>query len=307
MIANFFNKTKPISTLFIIGLLSFIYVFSVTFNVNEELTLYSFAVRLAYFILLLIILFTVNFIVRKNNLAKDNSYPILLFVILIGMFPFSVLNFEILLVNLILLFAYRRIYSLRTKKETQKKLFDSAFWIGIATIIYPWSAVSMLLIYLAIPIFDKSTLRNVLIPIVGFLAPIVIYVSYMYAANDLDILYENLSFEYSTSFRAFNSIKLLVPLALICSLCIWAIFPTTYKITTINNEFRSSWNLLVFHFIISIILVLPWPFKNGAELFFLFFPIAVIFTNYLQIIEEKWFKDVFIYTLLAVIILVYVL
>ena len=307
MIANFFNKTKPINTLFIISLLSFIYIFSIAFNVNEEVTLYFVAVRLAYFILLLIILFTVNFIVRKNNLAKDNSYPILLFVILIGMFPFSVLNFKILLVNLILLFAYRRIYSLRTKKETQKKLFDSAFWIGIATIIYPWSSITMLLIYLAISIFDKSTLRNVLIPIVGFFTPIVIYASYMFAINDLDIVYENLIFEYSTSFKAFNSIKLLVPLAIICSLSIWSIFPTTYKITTINNEFKNSWNLLVFHFIISIVIMLPWPLKNGAELFFLFFPISVIFTNYLQIIEEKWFKEVFIYTLLAVILLVYFL
>ena len=165
----------------------------------------------------------------------------------------------------------------------------------------------MILIYLAIFIFDKSTWRNTLIPIVGFFTPIVIYVSYMYTINDLEIVYENLIFEYSTSFKAFNSIKLLVPLALICSLSIWSIFPTTYKITTINNEFRNSWNLLVFHFIISIVIVLPWPLKNGAELFFLFFPIAVIFTNYLQIIDEKWFKEVFIYMLLAVILLVYLL
>jgi len=123
----------------------------------------------------------------------------------------------------------------------------------------------------------------------------------------LPLALENLTFEYSTSFKAFNSMKLLVPLALVCALSLWSVFPTTYKLTTINNEFRNSWNLLVFHFIILIAVVLPWPYKNGAELFFLFFPLAIIFTNYIQIIDEKWFKDVFLYALLAVVAMVYFL
>jgi len=307
MIANFFSKTKPINTLFIVVLLCLIYVLSIVFHVDKEITLYFFAQRSTYFILLLVILFVVNFIVRKNNLTKDNSYFILLFVILIGMFPYSVLNIKLLVVNLILLFAYRRMYSLRTKKETQKKTFDSAFWVGIATIIYPWSSIVLILIYFALYFFDKSTWRNMIIPIVGFLVPICIYASYMYAINSIEVVYENMIFQYSTSFKAFNSIKLLVPSAFICALSIWSIFPTTYKITTINNEFRNSWNLVIFHFIILVVVVMPWPMKNGAELFFLFFPIAIIFTNYLQIIEEKWFKEVFIYTLLALVGLIYFL
>jgi len=304
MIANFFNKTKPINTLFVIGLLFFVYTFSILFNIDEEITFYFFLKRLGYFLLLLIILFTVNFIIRKNNLAKDNSYAILLCVLLIGMFPFSVLDFELLFVNLILLFAYRRIYSLRTKKETQKKIFDSGFWIGLATVVYPWSSISLLLIYVAIYFFDKSTWRNAIIPIVGFATPILIYASYKYATNDVDMLFENLIFEYNTNFRVFNSAKLLIPLALICSLSLWSIFPTSYKIITVNNEFRNSWNVLIFHFIAAIFIMLPWSAKNGGELFFLFFPLAIIFTNYLQIIEEKWFKEVFLYTFLAVVAMV---
>ena len=121
MIANFFNKTKPINTLFIIGLLFFIYIFSIARYLEEEITLYFVLKRMMNFLLLLVTVFTVNFIVRKNNLTKDNSYTILLFVILMGMFPFAVLQFKLLIVNLILLFAYRRIYSLRTSKETHKK------------------------------------------------------------------------------------------------------------------------------------------------------------------------------------------
>ncbi len=307
MIANFFNKTKPINTLFIIGLLFFIYIFSIAFHLSEEITFGFVVKKVGIFSLLLIVIFTINFIVRKNNLTKDNSYAILLFVILIGMFPYSTLDFELLLVNLILLLAYRRIYSLRTSKETQKKIFDSAFWIGIATIISPWSSLTILLIYGAIYVFDKVTWRNSIIPLVGFCTPIIIYAAYLYALNDFDIFVENLTYTFSFSFGVFNSAILLIPLALVSSLLIWSIFPTTFKIRTVNNEFKHSWYLLVFHFVILLFVVLPWPVKNGGEFLLLFFPIAVIFTNYLQIIEEKWFKEVFLYTLLAVILAVFIL
>ena len=168
MIANFFSKTKPINTLAIVVLLFLIYTISTITNFDGVLSFPFLLKRISYFLLLLIILFSVNFIVRKNNLVKDNSYTLLLYVVLIGMFPFSVLNFKLAMINFILLLSYRRIYSLRTQKDVKEKLFDSAFWIGIATIIYPWSALILLLVYLAAYIFDKWTWRNALVPLIGF-------------------------------------------------------------------------------------------------------------------------------------------
>lgn len=307
MIANFFSKTKPISTLFIVGSLLFIYVFSIVLHTNEEITLTFMAIRGFNFMLLLIILFTINFIIRKNNLVRDNSYAILLFVLLLGMFPFSMLTFNLLIVNLILLLAYRRIYSLRTSKETKQKLFDSAFWIGIVTLIYPWCSLVLLLIYGAIFLFDKASLRNMIIPLIGFIAPILIYGTFLYAINDMDTLNKVLEFEYSFYYRAFNAIELIIPLSLVSALLLWSIFPTSYKINIVNNEFKNSWFLMVLNLFILVLVTIPWASKNGGELIFLFFPIAVIFTNYLQIIEENWFKEVFLYSLVAVMLSAYIL
>jgi len=91
------------------------------------------------FLVLIVTFFMVNFIVRKNGLSKDNSYVLLIMVLCFGLFPQSSLNYLFIISNLILLFAFRRIYSLRTNKEIKEKIFDSAFWVGIATLIYPWS------------------------------------------------------------------------------------------------------------------------------------------------------------------------
>lgn len=284
-----------------------IYGFSILFNLNEEITLYTAVERGFYFLLLLLMLFLVNFIIRKNNLVKDNSYTILLFVFLLGMFPLSMLNFDLIIANLLLLLAYRRIYSLRTNKDTKNKLFDSAFWIGIATLIYPWSSIMIILIYIAILLFDKSTWRNILIPIIGFITPIFIFASYLVAVNDFDSFSNIINYYHSFSFETYNSFKIIIPLSLVCALILWSIFPTTSKITTINNEFKTSWFLLIFHLLILIPVIILSPLKNSAELLFLFFPSALIFTNYLQIAEEKWFKEVFLYTFLGIMGLVYLL
>ena len=307
MIANFFSKTKPINTLAIIALLFLIYTLSTVINFQESFSIAFLLKRVAYFLLLLIILFSVNFIIRKNNLVKDNSYTLLLYVVLIGMFPFSVLDFKLAIVNFILLLSYRRIYSLRTQKDTKEKLFDSAFWIGIATIVYPWSILLLLLVFFAAYVFDKWTWRNVLIPITGFLAPIIIYIAYLTAINSSDLILNVFNFDLQFNFNNYNSFRLLVPLAIVVSLMLWAIFPTTFKIIAVNNEFRNSWQLLIAHFFICALVILPWPNKNGSELLFLFFPMAIIYSNYLQMVEENWFKEVFLYSFLSLTVVIYFL
>ena len=307
MIANFFSKTKPVNTLAIVTLLVLIYLLSSIINFDEDLTISFFLRRTSFFVLLLVVLFMVNFIIRKNSLTKDNSYTLLIFVILIGMFPFTVLNFKLVGINFLLLLSYRRIYSLRTQKDIKEKLFDSSLWIGIASILYPWCSILILLVFFAAYVFGKWTWRNALIPIIGFSTPLLIYLAYLVFTDVPFLMATVLDFEMHLDFANYNVFKLLIPLAIIISLLLWAIIPTTFKIIAVNNEFRSSWQLLIIHFFLLVFVIIPWPEKNGSELLFLFFPMAIIFTNYLQLVEERWFKEVFLFCLLFLTIGVYFL
>jgi len=305
MIAKFFNKTKPFNTLVVIVGLVLMYIISYLHFIEVKIDFIFFSKSVLFFFVLLATLFIVNFIVRKNTLTKDNSYSLLIFVLCLGMFPLSTLNSTYLATHLLLLFAYRRIYSLRTTKDTKTKLFDSAFWIGIATIVYPNSFIYILLIYAGIFIFNKSTIRNIFIPLIGFLAPILIYGVYLLAMGDFDNF--NLQLKYNFVFLSYNSLKLLIPITLILGYLLWAVPLTTIKIVTVNNEFRTSWFLLLIHLLISILLIIPSLYKNGSEFLFLFFPTAIILTNYLQIIKEEWFKEVFLYLFLVITITSYFL
>ena len=305
MIAKFFKKTKPINTLIVLVLLTIVFIITTVSFTSTEFTLTNLIKKLILFAFLVATLFIINFIVRKNGLTKNNSYVILLVVFCFAIFPFSTLNSQLLGTHFLLLLAYRRIYSLRTTKDIKDKIFDASFWIGIATLIYPWSFLYLTLVFFAVFYFNKLTLKNTIIPLVGFITPIFIYGVYLLLIDGFDTF--DLKLVSSLSILSYNSFKLLIPIALISGFLIWAIFPTTIKIIAVNNEFRASWFLLLMHLLISVFVIIPSPIKNGSEFLFLFFPTAIIFTNYLQIIEEKWFKEVFLYFFLAVTITVYLL
>ena len=294
MIAKFFNKSTPIIT-FTIFIVVFMVIIVSLLTSKQDFSWVYFFKKLVIFFFLLLTLFLVQFISKKNGLVKDNTYDLLLIVLFIVMFPLVTEDLNLLLSHFLLLLAFRRIYSLRTMKDAKEKLFDSSFYIGIATILYPWSIVYMLLPYMAIINFNKRTVRNVIIPLVGLITPFIIYSCYLLLIDQFQAF--TIKFNSSFVFTNYNNFSLLIPIALLLGFIIWVIIPTTLKIITFNSELKNSWFVLLAHLILSILVIIPAPEKNGSEFLFLFFPTSILFTNYLQMVKEKWFKDVFLYVL----------
>jgi putative effector of murein hydrolase LrgA (UPF0299 family) len=52
--------------------------------------------------------------------------------------------------------------------------------------------------------------------------------------------------------------------------------------------------------LIAIAIIIISPQKTGAEFIFLFAPLSVIIANYMEIIPEKWFKEILIWILILV-------
>ena len=290
MVAKFFNKTKPVNTVINLSFLLFLFVYTFFVYSNSNYGLHLFGQRVLDFVLLLFNLFLILFIIRKNNLTKNNSYAELLIVLFIGMFPTVMINTSVLISNLVLLFAFRRIYSLRTGKDVKEKLFDSSFLIGIATLLHPWTMLYILLIYVGISVFQKSNMRTILIPLVGFITPLFLYWTYTLLVSATSGAFPDLHIGYN--FSNYNSLRLLLPLAMVATFIFWTILPTTAKIYSVNNQFRDLWVLILYHLAVSVVVMLFAGAKDGSETLFLFFPVAVIITNYLQQIKEKWFKEV---------------
>lgn len=305
MIANFFSKTKP-ANVFSIGTMLFIYYFTATFLLHSgELSLQFLVKRAGFFIWLVLFLMIVNFIIKKNKLTKDNSYPSLLMVFLLGTFPEAMFSSSIVLANIVLLFGFRKIYSLRSGLDTKLKIFDACFWIGISTLLYSWSIFYVLLVYVSVIIYQKLTVKNLFIPIVGFITPMLIYFTYCLYFESAAFFYGRFNYEINLDFSSYTSLKLLIPLLFLSMVLVWSLFKVTPKVVSIRNNFKFSWDVLINHLLISAVIVLVAPTKNGSELFFFIFPSAVIISNLVQLTKSKIFRNVILYGFLLISIGVY--
>jgi hypothetical protein len=241
--------------------------------------------------------FVLNFIVRKNSLCEDNSYAILFYILFWGMFPASMLNGGIFVSNFILLFAFRRLYSLRSSLRTREKIFDSAFWIGIASIFYLWSFLYLFLVYAAIWLFRKADWRSIWIPVIGYLTPVFLAYTYLLAFDDLERFRGIWTFDLSFDLLTYSDVRFFLPLVVIGLLFILSIYPTTKKSLLAKIDFKSTWQLLIIHVAVSMLLMILAPEKNGSEFSFLFFPLSIIFANFLQILEKYWIREGILYIL----------
>lgn len=295
MIANFFNKSKPINFLVLTILVFVIFIFALVSGAAPSLNLYFFAKNGLFVFIALVTVFVLNFIIRKNSLTGDNTYAILFYILMSGIFPRSFVTEGVFVSNFILLFAFRRIYSLRSSIQTKEKIFDSAFWIGIAALFNVWSLFYLFLVYAGIIIFRKIEWRNFLIPIIGLITPVFLSYTYLLVFDDLQRFTNLWRLDFAFGFEAYKSWELLMPIGLISVLGLIAIYPTTKRSLLAKIDFKATWSLLIAHILISLILALISPVKDGSEFIFLFFPLSVLFANYLQVIKRLWIKEIIIY------------
>ena len=241
MIANFFNKSKPV-VLFIVTLSLFFYYLTAAivfeFNVISTPLVLE---RLGVFCVFVFFLLLVNFIIQKNNVTQNNSYALLLMVLLLGIFHETMFSNSLLFSNFTLLLAFRKMYSLRSGFNTKQKLFDAGFWVGIASLIYVWSFLFIVLIYLAILIYQKLELKNLFIPIVGVVIPVFIYFTYCFYFDNLDVLYDRWIIDPNLNFEPYNQLELLIPIAFLLTLIIWSIVSLTPKIVNKGINTKRSW------------------------------------------------------------------
>ena len=305
MIANFFNQTRPINFLVLSILVLLVFLSALTQGFEGEASLLFFIRSGIFLFAAVLTVFVLNFIIRKNALCEDNSYAVLFYILFWGIFPASLMNGGAFVSNFILLFAFRRLYSLRTSLRTKEKIFDSAFWIGIASIFYLWSALYLILVYAAIWLFRRADWKNILIPLVGYLTPIFLAYTYLLAFDDLDRFTSIWTIDLTFDLSQYSSFRFLLPIVLIGLLFIFSIYPTTKKSLLAKIDFKSTWQLLIVHTAVSMLILFIAPEKNGSEFSFLFFPLSIIFANFLQILEKYWIQEGIIYLLIISLILIH--
>lgn len=299
MIASLFSKTRPINYAFIFIMLFFcfflyqIQVPNESFNSN---TLFS---KIGVLLLVFFSFFLVNFISLKNALTQNDNYAILLYLVFILLFP-SVLNdSKIVVSNVFLLLALRRLISLKTLSSSKEKIFDASFWIFLSAIFHFWSILYILLVFISIVFHSGKDYKNWILPFVSFFCVWILYI-----ATSL-ILYDNYSinkdvFEVSFNFFDFKNSYENMTLAAFVSISVLFFASQTIDYQNKPLNMQSSYKQIYFAFILSIGIYVFSANKSNDLLLYSFAPLSILGANMFEKMENSIYKEVSLYLLLGV-------
>ena len=291
MISSFFSKAKPIHLVIVCSILFIVFVTAKFYNINQPLSISLFLKETGLLLVCMSTVFVLDFLASRNNLTKKNSYKILIFSLFVALLPETILNSKVLIANFFILLALRRIVSLRSNKEIKKKLFDAAFWISIATLFYFWSGLFFILIVAGLILYRIVDVKNYIVPITGILTVAILGFSYMILTGYNLMDYLNHQFGFSFDFSSINSRRIVISSTIIFSYGIWSLIYFLRYLKAKAKKSRPSFIIIIFTIIIALMIIAVAPNKNSSEFLFLFAPLSIIITNYLETISERWFKE----------------
>jgi hypothetical protein len=213
------------------------------------------------------------------------------------MVPHHISDGNIVLANLFLLLAFRRILSIQSDKNLIKKIFDSAIWITIASLFYFWSILFFIVLFTAIGLKKSNkNFKHFLIPVTGMLT-VLILVSTFKALNEQDVFwYLHIKPIYSFNLNNYDNSSMLFIAFFMVIMVIWAIIKGMVNYPKLSKKKKPNHILLALILIIGLAISLLAKDKNGTEFFFLFFPLSILLTNTIETLRLRWVKELILWS-----------
>jgi hypothetical protein len=246
-----------------------------------------------------------DFIIRKNNVTKNNTFAILLFVLFVLLVPQVYKSPQLILANIFVLLATRRILSLTTEKNTVKKIFDATMYITLASFCYGWAILFFLALYPAITNKTKFKLPYIFIPIIGFIGITSIAVAYQLLVTDSYSWLYHWFPQRDFDLSAYANKELIITTTFLLGVLLWMGMARLSKLAALSKKERPSAITILLIALISVGIILVKTQKNGSELFFLFAPLAAITSNYIESGTSKTrrvFNELFLWSILLLVL-----
>ena len=100
--------------------------------------------------------------------------------------------------------------------------------------------------------------------------------------------------KFNFDLNSYNSIQLIVSITIVLSFSIWS---TLFYIRVIRSKlkiFKPPHKIIVAALIISLAVIVFSHQRTTGEFLFIFTPLAIITSNYIESINENWVKEMFL-------------
>ena len=294
MLTSFFGSSKPATVIIVILYMTVAYFMANLGAFTIDVKGLEIARIIGLWLLYIFTMFVLNFVAQKNDLTKRNAFKIILFAAFTAAIPSALENGNVLISGMFILLALRRIISLRSGLSIERKIFDAAFWIGLASLFYFWSILFYGVLYFGILLFVAYNVRFWVIPLIGVGCVGILTACYvLYMNGDAQFFwqyYDAISFEFS----GYNAGAVLIAIAFFIGIFAWTIFNYFRGYQHAGMKQAPVYMLIIVIAGVGLLLTILAPSKNGAEWYFFIPALCIIVANYLENATGKIFKDLFL-------------
>lgn len=290
MLTSYFNTSRLSNLLFSMG---YLLVFLLLAR-WESFSPWNWGTFFKEFLVIMVVmasLLAFNFIARKNILTQDNGYKTLFLATLSCMLIPALENSDLILANFFCLLAMRRIISLKSQQNSIKKIFDASFLICLASLFYFWAVFFLLLVYCGVFIHLRRFGNLYLIPVLALLTVALLVTQVDLLLTDTFYTVQQWVEPSQMDFSAYSDPSVFIPVSIIIALTIWPLFSYLGLIQRTSGHNKSSLQLVLIWLLIALGVAIMGETKNGGELLFLVPPMAIVLTNYIQNLGDKWFRE----------------
>ncbi|MEM9077509.1 MAG: hypothetical protein AAGC43_10735 [Bacteroidota bacterium] len=247
-------------------------------------------------IALLLEMLIINEIVRREKVTDFSSFAMLFFVLLLIVFPESMLDRNIVFCNFFLLLALWRLLSVKAIKNVKHKIFDASFSIGVASLFVDWALIYLILVFLVINLYERGTVKNWFIPFIAIATMSILAFTSFQFYDGISFLENHYRFQINFLVQDFTTFEIIKSSLFV--------FSTFLIITLAFLKLRQkgggkllSLRILFFAFVLSVV-VMSFNLNKMSTALLGFFPFSVFITNYLETFKQNRYKEVAIVMLI---------
>lgn len=295
MISSIFGKTKPINYIIVLVFLFLFYWFVHLILFKNIYNPEQLPLQIGILGILLLSILAVNFIVTRNKVSGANSFAILLYALLIVLFPETITDGRAVLCSFFILLAIRRIISLKSLKDIKFKILDATLWVLCASLCYDWAILFLILIFVAIYFYEPKNIRNWIVPLIGVLTFVLLLVGFLMLTNNLSFVKKHYEFSFNFEDAYFldfaNSTKLGAYVLVTTIMGIIAFL----KIVKLGVGRIITLRLIAVAYCIGITLKFLITGEHVYPIIITFFPAVIFMNNYVETIEKPKLKELVLF------------
>jgi hypothetical protein len=299
MITSVFRKSTPLNfslVVFLILMFFLIYQIQDLSWTNSGLMIFQ---KLGLLSVLLASIFITNFVSKKNGLSKDSSYTVLFYLLFMLFFPSIIDNINLVLSNLFILLALRRLLSLQSLTASKEKIFDASLWIFVASLFHFWSIIFIVLVFISIMFHVASDYRNWILPFIAFFAVGIIFTFFSLAFDINAIEYINKSVKTSFEINYFSNNYQNAALSIYATVALFFVISMFASLSSRPLVLHSSFKKIVASFFIGVLIFLVSSNKSNDLLIFTIAPLAMMATAHIELPQLKLKQEFVLVVLFA--------